>query len=110
VVRVHKKVKAQFLALWKAWETAGLIDRVLKWDGMFVPRLMRGGTRLSNHAYGTAFDINEPWNKFKTVPALLGTKGCVRELVPIANDHGFFWGGHFRTRPDGMHFEVARLL
>ena len=36
-------------------------------------------------------------------------KGCVRELVPIAHDHGFYWGGHF-TRQDGMHFELARLF
>ena len=42
-------------------------------------------------------------------PALLGEKGCVRELVPIAHDHGFYWGGHF-TRQDGMHFEVARVF
>jgi len=28
--------------------------------------------------------------------------------VPIAHDHGFYWGGHF-SRSDGMHFEVAKL-
>lgn len=43
-------------------------------------------------------------------PALSGQKGSVRDLVGIANEHGFYWGGHFRTRLDGMHFEVARLL
>jgi hypothetical protein len=30
-------------------------------------------------------------------------------LVGIANDNGFYWGGHF-TRLDGMHFEIAKLL
>ena len=35
-------------------------------------------------------------------------KSSVRELVPIAHDHGFYWGGHF-SRCDGMHFEVARV-
>jgi len=29
--------------------------------------------------------------------------------VPLANEHGFYWGGHFRHRPDGMHFEIAVL-
>lgn len=33
----------------------------------------------------------------------------MRELVPIANDFGFYWGGHFRSRLDGMHFEIAEL-
>ncbi|MFC1534810.1 M15 family metallopeptidase [Thermodesulfobacteriota bacterium] len=23
---------------------------------------------------------------------------------------GFYWGGHFKSRPDGMHFEVAKIL
>jgi len=22
---------------------------------------------------------------------------------------GFYWGGHFSGRPDGVHFEVARV-
>jgi D-alanyl-D-alanine carboxypeptidase len=29
----------------------------------------------------------------------------VRELVEIAYQHGFYWGGHFSPL-DGMHFEV----
>jgi hypothetical protein len=33
----------------------------------------------------------------------------VRELVEIANEWGFYWGGHF-TRKDGMHFEIAKIL
>ena len=71
---------------------------------------MRGSrTTLSNYAWGTAFDINVPWNARGTVPALCGEKGSVRELVAIANEHGFYWGGHF-SRRDGMHFEVARVL
>jgi len=44
------------------------------------------------------------------LPALVGQKGSVRELVPIANENGFFWGGHFNDRLDGMHFEIAKIL
>jgi len=40
---------------------------------------------------------------------LVGQKGCVRELVPIAHENGFYWGGHF-SRLDGMHFEIAKIL
>jgi hypothetical protein len=43
-------------------------------------------------------------------PALVSEKGSVRELVPIANKYGFYWGGHFNSRPDGMHFEAAKIL
>ena len=107
-VRFHKLAVAQLVALWQAWEKAKLLNRVLTWDGAFVPRFIRGSTRtLSNHAFGTAFDINAEFNPLGARPALLGMKGCVREMVEIANDHGFFWGGHFADRPDGMHFEIA---
>jgi len=29
--------------------------------------------------------------------------------VPIANRFGFYWGGHYQSRMDGMHFEIAVL-
>src|SRR5512133_3895662 len=70
-------------------------------------RVAAGCTILSNYAWGTAFDINVAWNRLGTVPALRGERGSVRELVPLANAHGFYWGGHF-SRRDGMHFEVTR--
>ena len=108
--RFHKKAAGQLVALWKAWEDAGFLDRVLTWDGSFVPRFIRGSrTVLSNHAFGTAFDINAALNPRGTRPLLVGKKGSVRELVTIANDHGFYWGGHFVAKPDGMHFEIAIL-
>lgn len=109
-VRFHKNAVHQLVALYDAWATANLLDRILTWDGAFVPRFVRGSrTVLSNHAFGTAFDINASFNPRGTRPALVGRKGCVRELVKIANDHGFYWGGHFSGKPDGMHFEVAVL-
>lgn len=107
-IRAHRLVAGQFQSLWKAWEDEGLLDRVLTWAGSYVPRLVRGGKSLSNHAFGTAFDINVAWNGLGRRPALVGQEGSVRELVPIAHDHGFYWGGHF-TRQDGMHFEVAQV-
>ncbi len=108
--RFHKKAAEQLIGLWKAWGDGGLLDRILTWDGSFVPRFVRGSrTVLSNHAFGTAFDINASLNPRGTRPPLLGKKGCVRELATIANDNGFYWGGHFGQQPDGMHFEVAIL-
>ena len=105
----HKLAAAQLQALWEAWEKAGLLKQVLTFEGAFVARFIRGSTStLSNHAFGSAFDINYRWNKLGARPALVGETGAVRELVPIAHEHGFYWGGHFNRR-DGMHFEVALL-
>lgn len=106
-VRFHRYASDQLAALWSAWDEAKLLDRVLRFDGAFVPRFVRGSrTKLSNHAFGSAFDLNARWNALGAVPALRGRRGCVRELVEIAYAHGFYWGGHF-SRPDGMHFEIA---
>ena len=110
-MRFHRKAADQLRALWAGWGDAGLIDRILTYEGSYNPRFSRGSRKkLSNHAYGTAFDINANWNGLGRIPALEGAPGSVRELVEIANDHGFFWGGHFKHRPDGMHFEVAKIL
>jgi hypothetical protein len=107
----HRLAADQLIAMWLEWEKEGLLDRILTFDGSFVPRFIRRSTSiLSNHAFGTAFDINAQFNPLGQEPAEMGAKGCVRELVPIANRFGFAWGGHFNKRPDGMHFEVARII
>jgi peptidoglycan hydrolase-like protein with peptidoglycan-binding domain len=114
-VPFHAKAAKQLQALWAAWEAAGLIPLIQTWAGSWVPRFIRGSrTYLSNHSWGTAFDINPEWNSLGVQPALVGQPGSVRKLVPLANEHGFTWGGHFgspwvRGRSDGMHFEVAFL-
>ena len=106
----HKVAAQQMKDLWAEWEKLGLLKQVLTWNGTYSPRFIRGSTtKLSNHAYGTAFDINVKWNGLAKRPALKGQEGCLRELVPIAHKFGFYWGGHFR-RKDGMHFEVAKVL
>lgn len=110
-VQFYKRAIPQLEAMWAEWEANKLLDRLRTWDGSYVTRFIRGSrTSLSNHAFGTAFDVNAERNQLGVLPALVGKEGCVRELVGIANKHGFYWGGHFKGRPDGMHFEVAKLL
>ena len=110
-VAFHKLAAPQLEKLWQDWEDADLMHLVLTWAGSYVPRFIRGSRKsLSNHAFGTAFDINVAWNGLGVQPALVGRKGSVRELIQIANANGFYWGGHFKRRPDGMHFEVAKIM
>lgn len=107
-IAFHRKAAASLQALFADWERAGLLDRIVTFDGAWVPRFIRGSRSvLSNHSYGTAFDLNAATNRLGAQPALAGDPGCLFDLVPLANRHGFYWGGHF-TRRDGMHFESAR--
>jgi len=109
-ISFHQLGANQLKQLFIDWENANLLHLILAWNGSYVPRFIRGSnTILSNHSFGTAFDINYEWNKLGAVPALVGQKGSVRQLVEIANKNGFYWGGHF-SRLDGMHFELAKIL
>lgn len=109
-MRVHRRAAYAFKATWAAWKEAGLLKLIKSYEGAFVARYVRGSrTSLSNHAFGSAFDINYYWNQLGRVPAYAGSEGSIRELVPLAHKFGLYWGGHFDRR-DGMHFEVAIIL
>ena len=108
-IRLHKAAAEPFRRFFRAIDEAGLRDRLLTFGGSWAPRFIRGSRLLlSNHAYGSALDLNAEWNALGTVPALRAAKGSLRELVSLAHECGIYWGGHFPRR-DGMHFELARL-
>jgi len=107
-IQFHQKGVDQLKGLFTEIERQGLKDLIISFAGSFYPRMVRGSkTDLSNHSWGTAFDINAPENWLNQQPAPVGKKGSLLKLVPIANSFGFYWGGHYRRRLDGMHFELA---
>ena len=123
-VRCHRLAAPIIARLFQAWEQEDLLHLIISYEGAFVPRYKRGQapegegghgeklstevSALSNHSFGSAFDINFSDNQLGRRPALCGRRGSTRELVAAANSLGVFWGGHF-SNPDGMHFEVARV-
>lgn len=97
-------------------ETApALIEMVRWWDATVEPvnpgdtgsysyRPIRGYSQLSNHASGTAIDINGSRHP-------LGARGTVSPALAVAisakaKSLGLRWGGNYRNRADEMHFEV----
>ena len=110
-MQFHKDCEYQLLEMWKEWDEKGLLDRIISYGGSYIARFIRGSRKhLSNHSYGTAFDINMKWNGLGRKGALVGEKGCVRELVEIAYKWGFINGIHFKSRKDAMHFEIFRII
>lgn len=110
-VAVHRLALPHFRAVFDAIAQAGLADRLLTFDGSFVPRHKNwdlNNPELSSHSWGVAMDLNARWNPAGSAPALPGRQGHLGELVPLFNAQGFAWGGHFTNNPDGMHFELAR--
>lgn len=110
-ISVHKNAAPQFIEFFTKIKEKGLNKLILTWGGCWNPRFVRGSrTRLSNHSFGTAFDINAAWNPLGANPAPKGSKGSVVELVSTANECGLYWGGHYANRKDGMHFEIGKKV
>lgn len=87
----------------------------------FNYRLITAGTGLSNHAYGTAIDINplqNPYIKGSLVlppeavynPAAEGTLTADHPITNTFLQLGWAWGGHWDTRQDYQHFEKPQTL
>lgn len=73
----------------------------------FAPRPIRGSKTTSNHASGTAIDLNAPKHP-------LGKRGTftaaqVKAIRAILKDCGGVvrWGGDYKSRADEMHFEIV---
>lgn len=78
----------------------------------YAHRNIRGGTELSNHATGTAIDLNADHHPLGTDPHHTFTVKQISEIhdilirchvkgVPVVR-----WGGDYHARKDSMHFEL----
>lgn len=103
----HKAMVPQLQAV-----VAELIERDLyshldpaQFAGCFVARHIDWNPTkpLSMHAWGLAIDFNTQDNWLGATPKM------DRGVVEVFERWGFDWGGHWR-RPDGMHFELARIV
>jgi len=112
-IQIHKKCAESLARVFAGiWVASGHNQAVIeqwgvdKFGGSFNYRLMRGLDRLSMHAYGCAIDLDPARN------GLGNAKPHFREC-PLVIDafagEGWVWGGSWPTRPDGMHWQAARV-
>lgn len=75
-------------------------------DWGYAERPIRGGAELSNHASGTAVDLNAPKHPIGSVGTF--TPGQVARILEIISVTGGVvrWGGQYSGRKDEMHFEI----
>lgn len=77
-------------------------------DWGYAERPIRGGSDLSNHASGTAVDLNATRHPLATRPEdnLNGEQiATVRDIIRTTGNV-VRWGGDYRGRKDPMHFEI----
>ncbi len=80
----------------------------LVWPGNwgYAERPIRGSRTTSNHASGTAIDLNAPRHPLGKQGTF--SKSQVRKIKKILADCGGVvrWGGNYSGRKDEMHFEI----
>lgn len=106
-VRCHRIMFPQLSGALGEIAERGLAAEIRPGDyaGCYVPRFIDRDPRrgLSMHAFGLAVDLNVSTNG-------LGTRGNMHpDVVTIFQKWGFTWGGVW-SRPDPMHFELARII
>lgn len=83
----------------------------LVWPGNwgYAERPIRGSTQLSNHASGTAIDLNAPQHPLGTNPTANFTSEQIATIrLLLGRMRGAIrWGGDYTSRKDPMHFEVV---
>jgi hypothetical protein len=103
----HRVMIPQLLAAVDELRELGLYDHLdpAQFAGCFVARHIDWDpTRpLSMHAWGLAIDFNARDNPLGATPVM------DPRVVEVFERWGFDWGGRW-SRPDGMHFELARIV
>ena len=75
-------------------------------DWGYAYRDVRGVVgKLSNHASGTAIDLNAKKHPLGKVGTFEASK--VPMIRALAKKYGLAWGGDYKNRKDEMHFEIA---
>lgn len=128
---INKKVKDEVEAIFKELVAIKFpIEKIVpvseyEWDdeksmednnsSSFNYRAVMGSSKLSDHSYGTAIDINPRYNpmikngKIYPVNGIYDTsiKGSIAEdspVVKIFKKYGWKWGGDYKSLKDYQHF------
>lgn len=100
-VWVHREISPIVAYLFGETERRGYRLRPGQCWG-YASRPIRGGKAPSNHSWGLAVDINAPANPMVRGRLITDMPAWMPALW---KDHGFGWGGDYRSRKDAMHYE-----
>lgn len=97
---VHRETAPAFQGFLGDLEASGYSIRPTESSG-YNYRTIRGGTALSQHAFGNAIDINSLTNPMQS-ELKTDMPDNVRDM---ASKWGLEWGGDWSSTKDAMHFE-----
>lgn len=97
------------LTAWAIWFHNNIEKLREGWNWSYASRTIRGSsTALSNHASGTAIDLNAPLHPLGTKPEVNFAAWQIKKMrEELARWRGVIrWGGDYSGRKDPMHFEI----
>ena len=105
---IHKKLVREITAVFNELKAIGFPVR--KSDtAAYNWRNMASGSSRSHHSYGCVVDLN--WNSNPMIGVTAGSYrpgkdpySVTSRVVQIWKNHGFYWGGDWKTTKDYMHF------
>lgn len=78
------------------------------WCWGYDYKQIEGGTSLSNHASGTAIDLNAETHPMGKRGTFSTAKKTAIHAILAHCDGVVRWGGDYTGRPDEMHFEIVK--
>jgi len=97
-VTCHAKIADKMKAAFQEIKDKGLSSLIHSFDGCYCYRNKRGGSTLSTHAWGIAFDINASENPMGSTHQTAGQK----QLAEVFQKYGFY-----QLPTDPMHFQYC---
>ncbi|MGW5402643.1 M15 family metallopeptidase [Streptomyces sp. NPDC003952] len=108
-IRLRKGDAGYLLVHFAAWFHANIepLDQGVLDEWGYAERNVRGSaTDLSNHASGTAEDLNATLHPLARIGTFPGTKASkIRKQLKLY-EGAIRWGGDYHGRKDEMHFEI----
>lgn len=109
-IRCHKLAADNFTAAFRKVQALGLEGQFKEFNGLYARRPIRGmPSHPSTHSWGIAIDMEafDPKVGDKVTHPLGSHNRLPDAIVKAFADCGFEYGGDFKVRPDGMHFQLA---
>lgn len=119
----HRKIRMRggsagfllvYLALWFSEKLEDITNQGQLDDWGHAYRPVRNSTDLSNHASGTAIDLNALWHPLGKVWTGIFNRRWARDVLNaflVNRLKGCIrWGGNYSGRKDEMHFEIVQNI
>lgn len=105
-VYINSDFKAKLFIAFKNLEKHNIQSEIKTYNGCFVERMVRGRNKPSLHSWAMAIDFNSETEKLNQKKNNQFHSNFSPLFIKCFTDAGIFWGGHWRSRFDPMHFAL----